>query len=429
MDVATVKMPVVNPEEEKTPSAAPESDPAFLQLLAGLGSAAQIPVEARRSSRENSGAPVQGESLSERGQFADASAIALLQTVQAGQGGLKLEELPENAQRPAGNTEHIPAATVSAQRMGTNTTNMTAARQAMTIDAKPSEGIAPALEIQIAAQSLDIRSKDQTQPVPINVMDVISSSPAPKERGSASGGASAIGFMSNAGLQSSVAGEASAKPMSATMQAVAWGAVMESSGGPDAGRENHSASGEHEGWKERGPQGEAASSPFSPSTSIGPPAATSVASQSPAISTRAVPDAIEAPRGTATLESPLPASVRFEVQPGDMGRIRVHLSIVDHTVYTNVTTERVDTHDFLVKGSERYEAGLAAHGLDIGRFQVDVQAQAREHADRGTAGWSQEQSQRYRADPSSHLAVERHADERPRPLPIEWDDRTVNLFA
>jgi hypothetical protein len=128
---------------------------------------------------------------------------------------------------------------------------------------------------------------------------------------------------------------------------------------------------------------------------------------------------------TTPSESPLAASVRFEVQPGDMGRIRVHLSVVDHTVYTNVMTERVEAHDFLVRGSERFEAGLAAHGLDVGRFQVDVQGQARQHADRGGTGWSHDDLPRRNPQSSEPAVVQRHAGNR------ESDSvqRMINVFA
>ena len=128
---------------------------------------------------------------------------------------------------------------------------------------------------------------------------------------------------------------------------------------------------------------------------------------------------------TLPTESPLPASVRFEVQPGDMGRIRVHLSVVDHTVYTNVMTERVEAHDFLVKGSDRFEAGLAAHGLDVGRFQVDVQGQGRQHADRGGTAWSQDDLHRRNPQSSERPMAERHAGDREP----DWMHRMINVFA
>jgi hypothetical protein len=88
-------------------------------------------------------------------------------------------------------------------------------------------------------------------------------------------------------------------------------------------------------------------------------------------------------------------------------------------------TERVEAHDFLVKGSERYEAGLAAHGLDVGRFQVDVQGQGREHGDRGA--WSQEQTHRSREEPPN--TAKNAATEWPAERKAEWEDRMVNVFA
>lgn len=127
----------------------------------------------------------------------------------------------------------------------------------------------------------------------------------------------------------------------------------------------------------------------------------------------------------AASESPLAPSVRFEVHPEDMGRVRVHLSVVDHTVYTNVMTDRVEAHDFLVKNSDRFEAGLATHGLDIGKFQVDVQTQGRDQQREGTA-WTHGDRQRHAAQSSHHAENEWPARERAM---IDWDSRMVNLFA
>jgi hypothetical protein len=108
-----------------------------------------------------------------------------------------------------------------------------------------------------------------------------------------------------------------------------------------------------------------------------------------------------------------------------MGRIRVHLSVVDHTVYTNVMTERVEAQQFLVRGSERFEAGLAAHGLDVGRFQVDVQGQARQHADRDGTAWSRDDLHRHDPQSPEQPMAERHANDR------EPDrmHRMINVFA
>lgn len=123
-------------------------------------------------------------------------------------------------------------------------------------------------------------------------------------------------------------------------------------------------------------------------------------------------------------DSPLTPSVRFEVHPDEMGRVRVHLSVVDHTVYTNVLTDRVEAHDFLIKNSERFETGLAAHGLDVGRFQVDVHTQGREQQHE-RAAWSGGEGQRQGNQPA-HPENEWHPGER---ASIEWEKRMVNVFA
>ena len=417
MDVSSVKMPVANPEEEKTSSSAQESDPAFLQLLAGLGLTVQIPAEIRVPT-ENSGASGQAESLS-----ADDSAATLLKTLQAADKGISLKGLSPDAQRSVEDNEASLPETSLAQEPITDQTKSKAASPAVITKLLFSVPTMPALETKSIAPSMgqEINSNDQSQPRPIDVIDVLSSSLTPKERAANSGMTpAAMTPVASAALHSPMNVEALIKQPPVSAQSITASAAGEAAGVSEPGKQHSSASSEQEAGKERIPQGEVGAGP-----STGPPVTTPVASQAPVGATRAAaPEAIEAPRGPSILESPLPASVRFEVQPGDMGRIRVHLSIVDHTVYTNVTTERLDTHDLLVKSSERYEAGLAAHGLDVGRFQVDVQAQAREHPGRGSA-WSHESPHRQPAEMPGHLAVERHADERT----MEWNAGTVNLFA
>jgi hypothetical protein len=124
-------------------------------------------------------------------------------------------------------------------------------------------------------------------------------------------------------------------------------------------------------------------------------------------------------------EFPISPSVRFEVHPDELGCVRVHLSVVDHTVYTNVTTDRVEAHDFLIRNSDRFEAGLAVHGLDVGRFQVDVQSEGRDQ--REGAAWTRSEGQR-QADHQSSGQSEREPHRHERTL-IDWDKQMVSLFA
>jgi hypothetical protein len=124
-------------------------------------------------------------------------------------------------------------------------------------------------------------------------------------------------------------------------------------------------------------------------------------------------------------ESRSASSVRFEVNPEDVGRVRVHLTVADHTVYANVVTERAELQDFLLKNHGRLESGLNAHGLDVGRFQVEVQMQGRERADQGPMQWfggSQGWQSR------SGGTADREAGAEPTAAP-SWEDRMVNLFA
>ncbi|MDQ6735268.1 MAG: flagellar hook-length control protein FliK, partial [Nitrospirota bacterium] len=244
----------------------------------------------------------------------------------------------------------------------------------------------------------------------------------PKERGSASAASPASTSLTpNVASQLSMSLETPAKQAAMTDSSLAGSTGLELSTLQQFGTEDNSDSAEHNGSKERFTQADADG---------GQPALTpvipSLSSQSVSTPARTTPPAVvEAPTVAPHPESPLPTSVRFEVQPGDMGRIRVHLSVVDHTVYTNVMTERVEAHDFLVRNSERFEAGLGAHGLEVGRFQVDVQSQARQHGDRGGTGWSQDDVHRRNPQSSEQPAVDRHAGDREP----DWMDRMINVFA
>ncbi|HKN86472.1 MAG TPA: hypothetical protein VJV04_06415, partial [Nitrospiraceae bacterium] len=296
--------------------------------------------------------------------------------------------------------------------------------KAETVKGKPPVAVASLPDMKGAAQNVPHAtvSKDVPQAVLAKLVDAVSSGPASKERGAALAVIPAsIGLTPNAVIQLPVGQDMSIKQTSTSAQTLLWDAVMEPSNLPESGKDNNSASADHNGDRAQFSQAETGASQATPA-----PVTSSFGPQPAPVPTRP-PANVQAPTVTAPLESSLPASVRFEVQQGDMGRIRVHVSVIDHTVYTNVMTERIEAHDFLVQGSERYEAGLAAHGLDVGRFQVDVQGQSREHADRGGA-WSQEQTSRNRAEPDNahnSLASEWQAEERN----VGWDNRMVNVFA
>lgn len=439
MDVSTIKMPVEKTEGEQHADTPQEFDSAFLQLLAALGLSPPVPptvIDGTKPTPINSGlsrgidvtAAAEAGSLATTGQemtvknASDAS-LFLAQTVQTTQNGTT-EGFLAHVLTSVGKPKSDPTATVPAQPVAVGLKDASAISDALTVEGKPPLTVAPLPDVKEAA--LGIPQTTLPNGVPeaalTRLINAVSSGHVLKERGATPAVIPAtIGLAPNAAIQPPVAQDLSIKQTSTSAQTLLWNAVMESSNLPESGKDNNSASADHNGGEERLPQAEAGANQ---ATSAG----TSFLSPQPAPAPMRSSANVEMPTVTAPLESPLPASVRFEVQQGDMGRIRVHLSVVDHTVYTNVMTERVEAHDFLVKGSERYEAGLAAHGLDVGRFQVDVQGQSREHADRGGAAWSQEQTPRHRAEPPNNAenpASEWQTEERK----VGWENRMINVFA
>jgi hypothetical protein len=327
------------------------------------------------------------------------------------------EDLLAHILMSAGNLESDRTATASAGTAGRKDSSVIG--QALTAELKPALTVAPLPTIKGAPQSAPqtTLSKDVPQDLLTKLTDALSSGQGLQERGQAA--LSSTGLAPNAAIQPPAGQDMSFKQTSTAAQALVWNAVVEPSNLLESGKDNNGASADHNGGKAQFPQAEPGAS-----QAASMPAISSFSPQPFSAPARSAAS-VEAPTVTAPLESSLPASVRFEVQQGDMGRIRVHVSVVDHTVYTNVMTERVEAHDFLVKGSERYEAGLAAHGLDVGRFQVDVQGQGREHGDRGA--WSQEQTHRSREEPPN--TAKNAATEWPAERKAEWEDRMVNVFA
>lgn len=429
MDISAIKPPVEKTEGE--PHAAPGgSESAFLQLLASLGLTPPIRIDAGQRPAVHDGAVVQIESLSvdtetlARALAAHGLQEKIVAVENANGGGMpdgtKPPALLAQAITSAGATADDPTGIDSTQALSVSTKGMPMKDQAVA-----TEGKLPLLETALSGVLPPATPKDEPQAGPTQLMEVVLSGHAPKERGSASAASQTFtSFTPNVASQPSVSFETPAKQGAMAVPSLAWNAGMELSTLQQSGTESNPGSAEHDGSKERFTQAEADGG--QPTLA---PVISSLNSQSVSTPVRTTAaTVVEAPTVAAHPESPLPASVRFEVQQGDMGRIRVHLSVVDHTVYTNVMTERVEAHDFLVKGSERYEAGLAAHGLDVGRFQVDVQGQSREHADRGGAAWSQGQTPRHRAEPSNNAdnsASEWQAEERK----VGWENRMVNVFA
>jgi flagellar hook-length control protein FliK len=84
------------------------------------------------------------------------------------------------------------------------------------------------------------------------------------------------------------------------------------------------------------------------------------------------------PPADETASPPASRSVSLEVQPPELGRVQLRVTVAEQTVHAHVTTEQVEVKNFLVANQARLETGLQAHGMDIGSFQVDVDAHGRQ---------------------------------------------------
>lgn len=433
MDISTIKPPHEKTEVEPHADAPEGSESAFLQLLAGLGLIQPIPVDAGQGPLINDGALTQTESLPvDTEALARALAVNGLQekiaAVENANGVETQDEttpqaLLTQAITSAGTTESNPIGTALAQALSIGAKDMPAKDQAVTAEGKPALPGTALPGAKGPTESLPpTTANDESQAGSTRLMEVLFSGHVAKERRSASAAAAASTSLTpNVASQLSMSLDTPVKQTATTVSSFAASTGLELSALQQFGTQDNPASAEHDGSKERFTQAEADGA--QPTLT---PVITSLSSQPVSTQARTTASAaVEAPTAAAHPESPLPSSVRFEVQPGDMGRIRVHLSVVDHTVYTNVMTERVEAHDFLVRNSERFEAGLTAHGLEVGRFQVDVQSQARQHGDRGGTGWLQDDVHRRNAQSSEQPAVDRHAGDRDP----DWMDRMINVFA
>jgi len=95
-------------------------------------------------------------------------------------------------------------------------------------------------------------------------------------------------------------------------------------------------------------------------------------------------------------------SMILELSQADLGRVNIRVAVNQDTVHTHFTSERSELGQYLMNGQDRLQSALTASGLDLGRFQVDI--------DRQSAGrsfqqpTSQEQSQGHTSQRESQHA-------------------------
>lgn len=83
---------------------------------------------------------------------------------------------------------------------------------------------------------------------------------------------------------------------------------------------------------------------------------------------------------TETAPIPLTHAVQFDLEPADFGQLRVRLVMSEHTVHTHLSTDRAELGQILTGRQEQLSTQLSAAGLDLGRFQVQVNQERASHS-------------------------------------------------
>lgn len=442
MDVPAIMTIVGMTEGEENSASSQESDPAFLQLLAGLTLIQPNTIYATQAATDNGDIPLDAQLPPAEPQAltgisaADATQKNITPVAPAhGAHGMDVplsQPMPTalqaaTADKDCGTSGLMPAEKNQAETTTPDTAPQVASNQkeapvngqVLKHDAMPAPAVETMADVQAEVQHPGQagRVKGESS-APTGSIDR-----PPHVPGSPVAMSQALGNMPGSSMiQPSVESYTLAKDSSTVAHSLVSGAAVDVSNGSASGREQPFGWTEHDAWKGAFTRSEA-----NGNTPVIGAAAPAFGMQFATAAARSVSASVpiaDVPVVVPELPA-LPSSVRFEVHPGDLGRVRVHVSIVDHTVYTNVMTERPEMQEWLVKGSERLEAGLAAHGLEVGRFQVDVLGQGREHADRGGTAWSHQDSHRQPPQPSRAAVTERHPDERQS----DREERMVNLFA
>lgn len=96
------------------------------------------------------------------------------------------------------------------------------------------------------------------------------------------------------------------------------------------------------------------------------------------------------PQSAAMWDPSAPRALRLELQSPDGPPVRLHVSLVEQTVYATVMTDHTEVQDFLLKNQSRLESQLHHHGLEMGQFSVLVDREGQGPSSYGwEANWSQ----------------------------------------
>jgi len=150
----------------------------------------------------------------------------------------------------------------------------------------------------------------------------------------------------------------------------------------------------------------------------------------------AAPVAPVAPLPTEPPAAPLVQSLRLEVRRPDLGDVQVRVVLADQTVHTKVTTGQVEVRDFLVARQGQLDAGFKASGLDMGEFNVTVDAQGHSAYGQLGQGWSSGPGRDGSAQGRGTQEPPNSFEQRPDPRETSdgrprasWEPRVLSLFA
>lgn len=123
--------------------------------------------------------------------------------------------------------------------------------------------------------------------------------------------------------------------------------------------------------------------------------------------------------------APVPAThtVQFDLAPADFGQLRVRLVLADQTVHTHLSTDRAELGQMLTNQQEQLSTQLSGAGLDLGRFQVQVDQERRnqsgqEWQSQAQGGTSQQQRDQRQQDRTQDA-----------PVPAQARTGMLSLFA
>ena len=86
-------------------------------------------------------------------------------------------------------------------------------------------------------------------------------------------------------------------------------------------------------------------------------------------------------------------SMVLELSQADLGWVNIRVAVNQDTVHTHFSSERNEMGQYLVNGQDRLQSALNASGLDLGRFQVDIDRQSAGRSFQQPASQGQSQGQ------------------------------------